>query len=165
MIAGREVGRRPEGGTGRRPGTTYWRSEPTTDPTTEGIPAAVGNAVRRTAVTRPTAVGNAELNAGPVAGVCLGGNSNVARSECPSLEIESFDQEHRHLAARVRVGGAVEQRRDLTSTRDVLGVEPLDPVGEEAWTRDVAEDAGADRRRVARAVLGLQEEHRHLRPR
>ena len=44
----------------------------------------------------------------------------------------------------------------------LLGVELLDPVGEERRARDVVEDAGAGGRNVRRAVLGLQEEDRHL---
>ena len=51
------------------------------------------------------------------------------------------------------------------SARDALVEELLDPVGELARARDVAEEARAGRRDVARAVLGLENEDRHLRRR
>src|SRR5206468_3011828 len=68
--------------------------------------------------------------------------------------------EHRHLPARVVVARAVVSA--AATARDLLGRELLDPVRELGWTGDIAENAGAVRRRVGRTVLGLQEEHRHL---
>src|SRR4029077_11398440 len=43
-----------------------------------------------------------------------------------------------------------------------FGREVLDPVGEGGRAGNVPEDSGAGRRRVAKAVLGLQEEDGHL---
>src|SRR5262245_5667070 len=74
------------------------------------------------------------------------------------LQLESLRQEHRHLSPRVRIRRTVAQRTRGASARDAFPVEPLDPIGELARTRDVLEHAGARGRRVRGSVLRLQEE-------
>ena len=77
--------------------------------------------------------------------------------------MEGLQQEGRHLRPRHGVVGAVVPT--AASAGDAFEVELLDPVGEEARARDVGEEARAGRGDECRAVLGLQQEDGHLRPR
>src|SRR6187200_2691121 len=63
-------------------------------------------------------------------------------------EIERLHQERGHLSASVRRARAVEERRRLAASRDLLGVELLDPVGERSRARGVLEQSRARRRSV-----------------
>src|SRR5262245_48643604 len=81
-----------------------------------------------------------------------------------SGQIERIHQKRRHLAT----GDVVERTVVLAAEaarRDVLRGELLDPVGIRRRTGHVVEVAVAGRWHVARAVLGLQQEHGHLLPR
>src|SRR4030095_16625387 len=126
-----------------------------------GNPSSVGNTVRRTAVIKPAAVGNAEPSGGrrpPMPRREL----NRAREQKVSFELECLDDEDGHLPAgrgieRLRkVEGVVQERRHLVAAnrvertviaaaaapRDVLGGELLDPVGQEARGGGGHEDSG-----------------------
>src|SRR5262249_10716239 len=75
---------------------------------------------------------------------------------------ERLRQKRRHLAPRDGVGGAVEQGARGAASGDLLGVELLDPIGEETRAVDVPENPGARGRCIGRAVLGLEQEGGHL---
>src|SRR5215472_14446938 len=77
-------------------------------------------------------------------------------------QAERLREEDRHLRARVRAVRAVERRRGLATAGDRFGVELFDPIGEQARAWHVSENPRAGWRRVAWAVLGLQQKRRHL---
>src|SRR5690242_18959369 len=77
-----------------------------------------------------------------------------------SLQPEGLRDEDGHLAARVVVERAVVAA--TAAADDLLRGELLDPVGERGRTGHVRERARAVRGQVARAVLRLEQEHRHL---
>ena len=81
------------------------------------------------------------------------------------MEPERPDQERRHLPAADGIVGAVVAV--AAAAGDAVVVELLDPVdgeGRRGRAFDVGEEARAGGRRVARSVLGLEQEHGHLRP-
>ena len=77
------------------------------------------------------------------------------------VAVESLREEDRHLPAGDRVVGAV-ARPAAAGRHDEAG-ELLDPRRQRHRDRDVGEDAHRRRRRVAGAVVDLQEKRRHLR--